>query len=65
MDETTTDLTLAEEDGKPSELPTLEPSKKTYPKTEISPGVRAFIHRMAENLNTHDPDVPKGRNRRY
>ncbi len=61
MNETTADPILAEENG----MPTLEPSKKTYPKTKLSPGVRAFIHRMAENLNTHDPNVPKGRNRRY
>ena len=65
MDETTTNPALAEENGQPSESTAPESPKKTDPKMELSPGVQAFIHRMAENLNTHDPDVPKGRNRRY
>lgn len=65
MNEATTNPTSGKESATPSESTAQEPPKQIHPKVELSPGVRAFIHRMAENLNTHDPNVPKGRNRRY
>ena len=36
-------------------------STPKQPKGKISAGTKAFIRQMAENLNTHDPDKPKGR----
>ena len=65
MDEANTNPALTEEKVGPSESATPEPPKKTDSKVELSPGIQAFINRMAENLRTHDPDVPKGRNRAY
>lgn len=38
-----------------------EPSAPKPPKSKLSPGTKAFIRQMAENLNTHDPEAPKGR----
>ena len=38
-----------------------KPSPTKQPKSKLSPGTKAFIRQMAENLNTHDPDKPKGR----
>ena len=63
MDEEDTNPTMSKEEAGTSESTTAEPPKKTHPKVELSPGTRTFLHRMAENLRTHDPDVPKGRNR--
>lgn len=39
------------------------PARK-YPVRKLSPSVKAFVARMAENLRTHDPENPKGRLRR-
>ena len=41
-----------------------KPSAPKQPKSKLSPGTKAFIRQMAENLNTHDPDKPKGRLRK-
>ena len=38
-----------------------KPSPTKQPKSKLSPGTKAFLRQMAENLNTHDPDKPKGR----
>ena len=46
-----------------SEEPASERPAKSASKVELSPEIKAFLHRMAENLRTHDPDVPKGRYR--
>ena len=42
--------------SKPQETPAPE-----QPESKLSPGTKAFIRQLAENLNTHDPDKPKGR----
>lgn len=65
MDELTTNPALLGTKVEPSESLLPEPPKKTYSKVELSSGVQAFIDRMAENLRTHNPDAPKGRNRPY
>ncbi len=36
-------------------------SAPKQPKSKFSPGTQAFIRQMVENLNTHDPEAPKGR----
>lgn len=65
MDVTNTDLESLSPDVEPSEEPASERPAKSASKVELSPEIEAFLHRMAENLRTHDPDVPKGRYRSY
>ncbi|HEY0790760.1 MAG TPA: hypothetical protein VGD78_06805 [Chthoniobacterales bacterium] len=65
MDAPSTDSEPLSPEAEPAEQTTPESPTKSYPKVELSPETRVFLHRMAENLRTHDPDVPKGRNRQY
>ena len=65
MDAPSTDPEPFSPEAEPAEQTTPESPAKSDPKVELSPETRAFLHRMAENLRTHDPDVPKGRNRLY
>ena len=63
MDTTNPDSKLLASDVESPRKPASERPTKSASKVELSPGVKAFLHRMAENLRTHDPDVPKGRYR--
>lgn len=63
MDAPTTDPKPLSPDAAPTDRSDAKPSTKNTPKVELSPEIRAFLHRMAENLRTHNPDVPKGRYR--
>ena len=63
MEVTNPDLKPLAPDGEPSEEPSPERPAKSASKMELSPEIEAFLHRMAENLRAHDPDVAKGRYR--
>lgn len=65
MNVTNPDLKPSSPDVEPSEEPASERPAKNVSKVELSPEIQAFLHRMAENLRTHNPDVPKGRYRPY
>ena len=63
MDAPNTDPQPLPPDAEPTGSTNAQPPPKNDSRVELSPEIRAFLHRMAENLRTHDPDVPKGRYR--
>lgn len=63
MNNSNSDSTKPSTGTKPPEPSAQTPSDKPAD-LPLSPEVESFIARMADNLRTHDPEKPRGRNRR-